>query len=272
VRVSRVQAGPQVVTRSKRLIARDGKRFLILSLQHQGSAIKRQDGREALIKSRQFSISDTSRPFSYEQQSRFCFTSFRFPREELRVRDEDLQALTATAFSSDAGSAAVVGTYFARMAREAAGLDPAVGRHIAATAIDLLALMIDERCGRFSSHAPELAAATLVRVKDHIMRNLSDPDLSPSKIAAAHFMSVRYLHKLFELEGVTVGNWTRMQRLERCRIDILRNAAVGAGIAVVARRWGFVNPSHFSRVFRAAYGMTPREWQVHGLRETTAHH
>lgn len=102
-----------------------------------------------------------------EQQGGFCFTSFHFPREELRVGDEDLQAPTGTAFSSDAGSAAVVGTCVARMAREAAGLDPAVGRHIAATAIDLSALMIDERYGRFSSHAPELAAATLVRVKDH---------------------------------------------------------------------------------------------------------
>ncbi|MFB8057986.1 helix-turn-helix domain-containing protein, partial [Kitasatospora purpeofusca] len=31
-------------------------------------------------------------------------------------------------------------------------------------------------------------------------------------------------------------------------------------------RWGFVSTSHFSRVFRAAYGVTPREWQA-GSRE-----
>ncbi|WP_328625455.1 helix-turn-helix domain-containing protein [Streptomyces sp. NBC_00353] len=263
--VSRVQAGPQMVTRSKRLIARDGQRFLILSLQGRGTAIKEQDGRESVIKPREFSISDSSRLFRKKLQSEFCFTSFHFPREELHVRDEDLRALTATAFSSDTGSAALVATYFERMAREAAGFDAAVGRQFAATGLDLLALLIDERRGRFTSQAPELAAATLVRVKDHIMRNLSDPDLSPSTIAAAHFMSVRYLHKLFELEGATVGGWIRMQRLERCRRDLLRPAAVSVGVAAVARRWGFVSPSHFSRVFRAAYGMTPREWQVHGL-------
>ncbi|MEU0184326.1 helix-turn-helix domain-containing protein [Streptomyces sp. NPDC006207] len=265
VRVSRVQAGPQVVTRSKRLIARDGQRFLTLSLQQRGTAIQEQDGRESLIKPREFTISDSSRLFRKKLQSDFCFTSFHFPREELCVRDEDLRALTATAFTSDTGSAALVATYFARMAREAAGFDAAVGRQVAATGLDLLTILIDERRGRFTSQAPELAAATLVRVKDHIMRNLSDPDLSPSTIAAAHFMSVRYLHKLFGLEGTTVGGWIRMQRLERCRRDLLRPAAVGIGVAAVARRWGFVSPSHFSRVFRAAYGMTPREWQVYGL-------
>jgi AraC-like DNA-binding protein len=33
-------------------------------------------------------------------------------------------------------------------------------------------------------------------------------------------------------------------------------------VAVVAHRWGFTNPAHFSRVFRAAYGMSPRECQA----------
>ncbi|MGW0964073.1 AraC family transcriptional regulator [Streptomyces gelaticus] len=33
-------------------------------------------------------------------------------------------------------------------------------------------------------------------------------------------------------------------------------------MAAVAQRWGFVSPSHFSRAFRATYGMSPREWQA----------
>ncbi|GAA4313169.1 helix-turn-helix domain-containing protein [Streptomyces venetus] len=264
LQVAQVQAGPQVVTRSRRLV-RDGKQFLILTLQQRGTALKEQDGRQALIEPGDFSLSDSSRLFRKRVQSRFCFTSFHFPREDLRVRDEDLRALTATAFSGRDGGAALVATYFARLAREAGSLDALVGRQFAATALDLLALLINDRRGRFAPQAPETAAATLVRVKDHILRHLSDPELSPPGIAAAHFMSVRYLHKLFQLEGATVGEWIRTQRLERCRQDLLRAAALGQGVATVARRWGFVSPSHFSRAFRAAYGVTPREWQTQGL-------
>ncbi|MFD5739100.1 helix-turn-helix domain-containing protein [Streptomyces massasporeus] len=265
IQVSQVQAGPQVVTRSRRLIARDGKEFLILTLQRRGSALKEQDGRQARIGPGDFSLSDSSRLFRKKVQDAFCFTSFHFPREDLRVRDEDLRALTATAFSGREGSAALVGTYFARLAREAGHLDAVAGRQFAATALDLLALLINERSGRFAPRGPETAAATLVRLKDHILRHLADPGLAPPGIAAAHFMSVRYLHKLFQAEGVTVGEWIRTQRLERCRRDLLRSPDRGHGVAAVARRWGFTSPSHFSRAFRAAYGMTPREWQTHGL-------
>jgi AraC-like DNA-binding protein len=265
MQVSRVQAGPQAVTRSKRLMARDGNGFLILTLQRRGTAVKEQDGRECLIGPGDFSISDSSRFFRKKVQSEFCFTSFLFPRKDLRVKDEDLQALTATTFSSREASASLVTTYFARMAREAANFDDFIGRQVVCTGLDLLALLINERRDRFDSQAPETAAAILVRVRDHMLRNLSDPDLSPSTIAAAHFMSVRYLHKLFQMEGTTVGEWIRMQRLERCRRDLLRSPARGIGVAAVARRWGFVSPSHFSRAFRAAYGVTPGDWQAHGL-------
>jgi hypothetical protein len=33
------------------------------------------------------------------------------------------------------------------------------------------------------------------------------------------------------------------------------------GIATVARRWGFPDATHFGRRFRAAYGISPREWR-----------
>ncbi|MFG3057098.1 helix-turn-helix domain-containing protein [Streptomyces sp. NPDC048231] len=265
VQVSLVRAGPQTVTRSRRLIARDDQEFLILSLQHSGTAIKEQDGRESVINPGEFSISDSSRPFRKKLGGEFSFTSFHFPREELQVREEDLRALTATTFTGRTGSAAVVAAYFARMAQEARGFGDAVGRQFATTGLDLLALLIDERRGRFTPQAAETAAAAAVRVKDHIIRNLPDPGLSPATIAAANFMSVRYVHKLFQLEGETVGRWIQARRLERCRRDLLRSKGRDLGVAAVARRWGFVSPSHFGRVFRAAYGMTPREWQAHGL-------
>ncbi|MFF5635847.1 helix-turn-helix transcriptional regulator [Streptomyces sp. NPDC012825] len=39
--------------------------------------------------------------------------------------------------------------------------------------------------------------------------------------------------------------------------------ALGSGaVERVARAWGFSTPSHFSRRFKAAYGVTPRQWRA----------
>ncbi|MFJ9447832.1 helix-turn-helix domain-containing protein [Kitasatospora sp. NPDC101235] len=261
VQISRVQAGPQVVTRNRHLIADGDSPTLVLSLQERGTALKDQDGRETLIRPGEFSITDTSRVFRKKIEEEFVFTSFHFPRAELDVQEKDLRALTATAFSGAEGSAALLTTYLSRMAHEAAELDEAVGRRAAATALDLLALFVDDRAGRGRPQGSR-TAASFERVKEYILRNLRDPDLSPSTIAEANFMSVRFLHKLFHLEGATVGGWIRTQRLERCSRDLLRPVAGELGVAGIARRWGFANSSHFTRAFRAAYGMTPRDWQV----------
>ncbi|WSV42983.1 AraC family transcriptional regulator [Streptomyces sp. NBC_01077] len=37
----------------------------------------------------------------------------------------------------------------------------------------------------------------------------------------------------------------------------------------MAARCGFTSPSHFTRRFRAAYGVTPREWRRHRLQDTS---
>ncbi|MFE7526840.1 helix-turn-helix domain-containing protein [Kitasatospora sp. NPDC057542] len=261
VQISRVQAGPQVVTRNRRLIADGDSPTLLLTLQERGTALKDQDGRETLIRPGGFSITDTSRVFRKKIEEEFVFTSFHFPRAELDVQEKDLRALTATAFSGAEGSAALLTTYLSRMAHEAAELDEAVGRRAAATALDLLAMFVDDRAGRARPQGSR-SAASFERVKEYILRNLRDPDLSPSTIAEANFMSVRFLHKLFHLEGTTVGGWVRTQRLERCSRDLLRPMAGELGVAGIARRWGFANSSHFTRAFRAAYGVTPRDWQV----------
>jgi AraC-like DNA-binding protein len=75
-------------------------------------------------------------------------------------------------------------------------------------------------------------------------------------------VSLRYLHKLFESEGVTAARWIQQQRLESCRKELARATSHASPVAVVAQNWGFANASHFSRVFRLAYGISPREFQA----------
>ncbi|MFI6445715.1 helix-turn-helix transcriptional regulator [Kitasatospora sp. NPDC050543] len=103
-----------------------------------------------------------------------------------------------------------------------------------------------------------------LQIRAFINEHLPDPGLSPDSIARAHHVSVRYLHKLFQHEGTSVHRWIQQRRLEEARRELSKQGRAAVTIASVAHRWGFVDPAHFSRSFRAAYGMTPREWRECG--------
>ncbi|MEU6497307.1 helix-turn-helix domain-containing protein [Streptomyces sp. NPDC046984] len=269
MQVSTVTAGPQTVVRSPRVIAKDGKEYLTLTLLHQGIAERSQDGREAVVHPGQFSLSDSRRPFTKTLRQAFSFTSFHFPRPVLGVTDDDLCAVTATAFGHDDVSSALLAGHLERLNKAAESLTPAQGRRLALITCDLLACLIQERQGRLNPETPAAARALLTHIKEYVLRHLEHPDLTPANIASAHHVSVRYLHKLFEFEGITVGRWIQQQRLERCRRDLARATPHPPSVAAVAHRWGFVSPSHFSRVFRLAYGITPRDWQATARMGTT---
>ncbi|WP_262063910.1 helix-turn-helix domain-containing protein [Streptomyces sp. STR69] len=260
MQISTVAAGPQTVTRKPRMIARDGKEYLTLTLLHRGIAERSQDGRDTVVQPGQFSLSDSRRPFSKTLRQAFSFTSFHFPRSVLGVTDVDLRAVTATAFGRDGASSAFLAGHLKRLTRAAESLTPAQGRRLAMITCDLLACVIQEREQR--PQAPVAGHALLARIKDHVQWHLADPDLDPAGIAAAHHVSVRYLHKLFESEGITVCRWIQQQRLERCHGELARVTPHAPSVSAVAHRWGFASPSHFSRVFRLTYGTTPRECQA----------
>jgi AraC-like DNA-binding protein len=94
-----------------------------------------------------------------------------------------------------------------------------------------------------------------------IEARLGDPNLRPDEVARACFISTRYLHRLFESEGVSVCDWIRSARLDRCRRDLLDPMFAHETILSIASRWGLPSAPHFSRLFRAAYGCTPREYR-----------
>ncbi|MEE1752014.1 helix-turn-helix domain-containing protein [Streptomyces sp. SP18CS02] len=259
LQISEVEAGPQTVSRDRRLISRGGEEYLTVTMQHRGTARLTQDGREALVGPGTFTCSDAGRPYRREQPDDFRFTAFRVPKEILGMSDTDLRAITGTVFSSHRGTSGLVAGYLERLAEQASVFDPYTGQQLAMITGDLLTVLVRERQGRLNPHTSEAARGMLARVKEYILRELVDPDLSPETIATAHHVSVRYLHKLFQPEQITVGRWIQRERLERCRRDLSRRSA--PAVSAVAQRWGFVSPSHFSRAFRAAYGMSPREWR-----------
>ncbi|MCY1312770.1 Transcriptional activator FeaR [compost metagenome] len=66
---------------------------------------------------------------------------------------------------------------------------------------------------------------------------------------------------MFEDEDQTLDRFIWQMRLERCS-EALRQVAGGrASVSEIAFAWGFNSSAHFCRVFKAQYGVSPREFQ-----------
>ncbi|MCP5145975.1 MAG: helix-turn-helix domain-containing protein [Gammaproteobacteria bacterium] len=101
----------------------------------------------------------------------------------------------------------------------------------------------------------------LRRAKQYIEERLNDESLSLQGVAEALALSPRYLNKLFESEQTSLMRWTWQRRLERARMLLDNPAADDQLISSVAYNFGFKNVSHFSRVFRERFGMSPTEYR-----------
>ncbi|MEU1134076.1 AraC family transcriptional regulator [Streptomyces sp. NPDC005900] len=101
----------------------------------------------------------------------------------------------------------------------------------------------------------------LTRVRAYVRRHLADRDLTPERIAAEHAISVRGLYVLLGEAGISLEQWLIGERLAKARQMLAAARYDRLTVAAVAARCGFSSPSHFSRRFRAEYGMTPGEWR-----------
>lgn len=106
--------------------------------------------------------------------------------------------------------------------------------------------------------AAGFGASYVAAAKAYVTRHLDDRELQAEKVAQALGMSSRHLNRLFGAEaGVTVASYIRRQRLEAARRDLADARMDGLDVAAIACKWGFASQSHFTRLFRQAYGLPP---------------
>lgn len=158
---------------------------------------------------------------------------------------------------------ALVCSYLVSLSRTACDA-PASLVHAAATTLHLIRAVICAAAGD-GRQRDSLAASLCERIRMYIEANLTDPDLGPDRIAAAHHISVRHLYSLWRSQDITelsLAHWIIRRRLESARRRLADPAAAHLTVAAIGRAYGFTDPTHFGRRFRAAYGETPRDWRA----------
>ncbi|MET8771694.1 helix-turn-helix transcriptional regulator [Streptomyces sp. NPDC004658] len=254
---------PGPAARPRRLIARESGEYLFVGLRGTGGASPaRKPAADVRLGPGDICFYDVHQPAALDFPRQARLKVFLLPCELLGLARSDVPRLTQAPVTPASRLGALLSPFLSDFADTAVGARSVLGDLLAWNAVSLLTTLADEHLAdQARGREPGTRTPLMSDILDFIDLRLSDADLSPETIARAHHISVRYLHKLFREEGTTVGRLIQRRRLAECRRFLTLRSAENMTIAAVARRWGFASPTHFSRVFRATYGMSPSEWR-----------
>jgi AraC-like DNA-binding protein len=184
------------------------------------------------------------------------------PRTAIPLPAAKVDRLLGAPLPGDSGMGALLSQFLIRLAPESDSCRPQDAIRLGGLTVDLITAFLAHHTDTEDSVSPESRRqALLAGIHSFIEHHLSEPQLSPGAVAAAHHISVRYLHRLFQDQGVTVSAWIRQRRLEGCRRDLADLRLSDKPIGLLAAGWGYVHASEFTRAFRRAYGIPPSTYR-----------
>ncbi|WP_433119944.1 helix-turn-helix domain-containing protein [Micromonospora sp. CA-246542] len=253
------------VSRTRKLIRRSDPELYILALTTSGLGMSSQDGRRSEILAGEFTFYDASRPHdvchyaSEPGRTRATSITALIPHAALPLPPKRMAALYGGRMTGSEGLGALLAQFLVQVTGHPEQYHAADAGRLGAVGLDLATTLLGRHLVAEDAVPTEVRRRALVtQVQAYVHRHLGDATLGPQTIADTHHISLRTLHRLFEGENTTVAAYIRDLRLARCRRDLTDPALRAQPVQVIAARWGFGDKAHFSRAFRAAYGMSPQ--------------
>jgi AraC-like DNA-binding protein len=209
-----------------------------------------QGENRTLVGPGEIALYDQARPFTLELPSGLRAMHVSIPRPLVTARVPAALELTARS----------LGNQLSRMAHEMVRqlmlvnvpANSAAAQRLCISTIELIAAALEWEC----LEKPAAAARQIEQIKHFMCANLHDAELDVETIANAHSISPRTLYRLFASEGSTPMRWLWKQRLDASYVALSQGHA--ARVTDVALSHGFNELSHFSRLFKNAFGRAPK--------------
>jgi AraC-like DNA-binding protein len=272
--VCSIRSTATVVERTPQLARDDLEPSVFLGLQVAGSSVVVQGDREVVLAPGSLVIYDSTAPYTLIDGGGVAQHFFRIPHSALALPHNVIRDACAVQLSPGHPVSALTACYLNRLAADPALFTAPNADVVARPSIELIRAVIATHLNAEQLGREPLQASLRVRILEYVHAHLADPDLGADRVAAAHYISVRYLYKLLAEEDISLASWIRHHRLEMCRNELARCTVAPVAVADVARKWGFTDMSSFSRSFRTAYGLSPRQWRnaqiVHDHRDGCA--
>jgi AraC-like DNA-binding protein len=219
-------------------------------------------------KAREITLSDGDAVLMTSEDAAWSFASpasvnvagLRLPRSALAPLVPKLDDAVMRRIPRDAGGLRLLRKYLEVVADDAALAEPSSQRLIVTHFYDLAALALGVKCDDKALAENRTAGSVrLAAIKADIVANLRDGDLNAAIVAARNRMTVRYLHKLFQNDGMTYSEFVLSQRLARAYCILTSPLQSRRAIGTVAFELGFNDLSYFNRAFRRRYQATPSD-------------
>lgn len=265
VNVAEMAVSSSQVLRTAKMVRQADPELLCVVVGSAGKLVLSQDGREAVLGGSDAALYDSSRPFGLrigEGGEHATLVRAHLPRVLLGQSADRIGQLTARPLSGRSGFAGMLVHFLINLTGGLAAFGTDDLPRLASIAENLLRALVSHLLDAEAGPSEESHERTLLlSIEAFVQRNLHDPDLSPRVIARAHHLSVGHLHRLFSTQETTVAAWIRRLRLDRASRDLRDLALRDMPVHQIAARWGFKDHSTFTRSFRTAYGVSPRDYR-----------
>ncbi|GAB3953971.1 AraC family transcriptional regulator [Kribbella albertanoniae] len=232
---------------------------LALAVQVIGTGLFSQGGTDQRVQTGELMLVDLTAPYDFAWSGQGASQAFQIDYADLGLSVEVVRQAARRLQSSPLYELVLHQLTMLPTVSDSLHGTPAADALGAATTQLVRALLLSAE-GEGQRHST-MADVLFTRILWYARRHVADPSLSPAGIAAEHNISLRYLYKLFAQHQLSLEQWLIGERLDGARRQLASLESQHRSVASVAAQWGFLDPGHFARRFRRAYGMTPQEWR-----------
>ncbi|MBL4801224.1 MAG: helix-turn-helix domain-containing protein [Emcibacter sp.] len=258
---SRVKTTSSKVSHTKYHAAKSTDKVFLLHIQLANKSLNSQRGKEVSLEVGDFTIVDSSSPYSVAFDDPIAMGVMRIPCNALLERLSNPEDMVGCKFYGNKDVSGLLSQMLRGFWNQKNAItNDMVNRQLANNILDLLVTSFQGQ----NSHSISpncIRKERYLQIRRFIDYNLSDPELSPTKIAKVFKITPRYLHQIFAEFGEsreTVGQYMLSRRLEECAYQFKDRNVSQLKITDIAFNWGFNSMTHFSRVFKGKYGSSPR--------------
>lgn len=249
--------------RTAKQARQDAAPVIALSVQLLADGHHEQLGHRQVVRPGSLMMADLSAPYDFSWSGPGAAGCIQIPIDQIGLPVDAIRRAAVNLRTSPLYD--LVTSHVAHLVRDAEQLSadpaaPALGR----ASIELARALLASAAHAEPHARAALAETLLARIRAYVRQHLAEPGLRPATIAAAHNVSLRHLYKICAQAGLSLEQLIITERLAGAREELILPRRRPATIAMVARRWGFTDPTHFTRRFRDQYGLTPSAWRAQG--------